>query len=199
MKKKLSPQQQVVLLGTLKTRFEKHMNRHKGLEWRKVETRLKAHPEKLWSLHEMERTGGEPDVVVYDRKTGEYIFVDCSAESPAERRSLCYDRQARESRKEHKPKGSAVEMAEAMGIELLTEEEYRRLQELGEFDTKTSSWVKTPAEIRKLGGALFCDRRYNHVFHVSQRRGVVLRGSWISRQAQSVMWPEPRISDENHR
>lgn len=140
------------------------MNRHKGLEWRKVETRLKAHPEKLWSLHEMERTGGEPDVVVYDRKTGEYIFVDCSAESPAERRSLCYDRQARESRKEHKPKGSAVEMAEAMGIELLTEEEYRRLQELGEFDTKTSSWVKTPAEIRKLGGALFCDRRYNHVF-----------------------------------
>ncbi|HXG38558.1 MAG TPA: DUF4256 domain-containing protein [Bacteroidota bacterium] len=164
MKKKLSLERHNALLEALKVRFEKHRNRHKGLGWAKVQARLVANPDKLRSLHEMERTGGEPDVVGYDKKTGEYIFVDCSAESPAGRRSLCYDGEARQSRKEHKPKSSAVEMADAMGIELLSEEEYRQLQELGEFDTKTSSWVKTPADIRKLGGALFCDRRYNHVF-----------------------------------
>src|SRR2546430_14519358 len=140
------------------------MNRHKGLEWAKVEKKLEAHPEKLWSLHEMERTGGEPDVVGYDKKTGEYIFYDCSAESPKGRRSICYDRAALEARKEHKPKNSATGMAAEMGIELLTEEQYRDLQKLGKFDTKTSSWVKTPADIRKLGGALYCDRRYGRVF-----------------------------------
>jgi len=140
------------------------MNRHKGLEWSKVQARLEASPEKLWSLDEMEMSGGEPDVVGYDKKTGEYIFYDCSAESPKERRSLCYDHEALESRKEHKPEDSAIEMATTMGIELLTEEQYRELQQLGKFDIKTSSWVKTPAEIRKLGGALFCDRRYDHVF-----------------------------------
>jgi hypothetical protein len=163
-KKKLSQQQLEGLLGGLKARFEKNMNRHKGHEWADVEARLKANPEKLWSLHQMEETGGEPDVVGYDKKTGEYIFYDCSAESPKGRRSACYDHEALEKRKEHKPGDSAINMAEEMGIDLLTEEQYRGLQQLGEFDTKTSSWVKTPPEIRKLGGALFCDRRYNTVF-----------------------------------
>lgn len=160
----LSPEQRAELLSTLKTRFEQNMHRHTGLDWKDVEARLEASPEKLWSLHEMERTGGEPDVVGFDSRTGEYIFCDCSAESPKGRRSVCYDRAALESRKQHKPEGSAVGMAEAMGIELLTEEEYRELQKLGAFDTKTSSWVKTPPEIRKLGGAIFCDRRYNTVW-----------------------------------
>ena len=163
-KKKLSPEQREELLKTLKTRFEKNMNRHKGLEWAKVQARLAANPEKLWSLDDMEITGGEPDVVGHDKKTGEYIFYDCSAESPKGRRSLCYDREALESRKEHKPADSAIDMAAAMGIELLTEEQYRELQKLGDFDTKTSSWVKTAPDIRKLGGALFCDQRYDHVF-----------------------------------
>ncbi len=160
----LSPEQRAELLSTLKTRFEQNMHRHTGLDWKDVEARLEASPEKLWSLHEMERTGGEPDVVGFDSRTGEYIFCDCSAESPKGRRSVCYDPAALESRKQHKPEGSAVGMAEAMGIELLTEEEYRELQKLGAFDTKTSSWVKTPPEIRKLGGAIFCDRRYNTVW-----------------------------------
>ena len=163
-KKELPPEQREELLTTLKTRFEKNMNRHKGLEWAKVQSKLEAHPEKLWSLNEMERTGGEPDVVGFDKKTGEYIFVDSSAESPKGRRSLCYDREALESRKEHKPKDSAMNMAATMDIELLTEEQYRELQKLGNFDATTSSWVKTPADIRKLGGALFCDRRFGHVF-----------------------------------
>lgn len=154
----------VDLLNILKARFEKNMNRHKGLEWAKVQAKLKANTEKLGSLNEMEETGGEPDVVGYDETTGEYIFYDCSAESPKGRRSLCYDREALESRKEHKAENSAIDMAASMGIELLTEEQYRKLQKLGNFDMKTSSWVKTPAEIRKLGGALFCDRRYDHVF-----------------------------------
>jgi hypothetical protein len=163
-RKKLSPEQGKELLKALKARFEKNMKRHKGLEWAKVQAKLEANPEKLWSLDDMEITGGEPDVVGYDKKTGEYIFYDCSAESPKDRRSLCYDSKALESRKEHKPKNSAVEMAADMGIELLSEEQYRELQKLGNFDTKTSSWVKTPSDIRKLGGALFCDRRYDHVF-----------------------------------
>ena len=163
-KKELSAGQCEQLFSLLKTRFEKNMNRHKGIEWDKVLARLEANTEKLWSLHEMERTGGEPDVAGQDEKTGEIIFQDCSAESPKGRRSVCYDREGLESRKEFKPANNAVEMAAAMGIELLTEEQYRELQNLGNFDTKTSSWVKTPAEIRKLGGALFCDRRYNHVF-----------------------------------
>lgn len=163
-KNELSPEQREELLSALKTRFEKNRNRHKGLEWAKVQARLEANPEKLCPLHEMERTGGEPDVAGHDKKTGEYIFYDCSAESPKGRRSLCYDREALEARKEHKPKDSAIDMAAAMGIELLTEEQYRELQKLGDFDTKTSSWVKTPADIRKLGGALFCDYRYGHVF-----------------------------------
>src|SRR3989454_5764399 len=163
-KKDLSPEQREELLRALKARFEKNMNRHKGLEWAKVQAKLEAHTEKLWSLNEMERTGGEPDVVGHDKKTGEYTFYDCSAESPKGRRSVCYDGEALEARKEHKPKDSAVDMATAMGIELLTEEQYRELQMLGEFDTKTSSWVKTPPEIRKLDGALFCDRRFDHVF-----------------------------------
>src|SRR3989339_875239 len=163
-KTKLSPKQSEELLKTLKTRFEKNMNRHKGIEWTKVEAKLAAITEKLWSLNEMEKTGGEPDVVGYDKNTGEYIFYDCSAESPKDRRSLCYDREALESRKEHKPKNNAVDMAAAMGIELLTEEQYRELQKLGNFDTKTSSWVKTPSDIRKLGGALFADFRYGNVF-----------------------------------
>ncbi|MGG4344116.1 DUF4256 domain-containing protein [Paenibacillus lautus] len=162
--KELSTEQREELLTTLKARFEKNMNRHKGLEWADVQAKLVANPEKLWSLHEMEITGGEPDVVGHDNKTGEYIFYDCSAESPKGRRSLCYDREALESRKEHKPKNSAVEMATAMGIELLSEEQYRELQKLGNFDLKTSSWVVTPASIRKLGGAIFCDRRYDTVF-----------------------------------
>lgn len=160
----LSPQQREQLLRTLKTRFEKNMDRHQSLEWAKVQTRLDANAEKLWSLTEMERTGGEPDVVGLDKKTGEYIFYDCSAESPKGRRSLCYDREALNSRKENKPKCNAVEMAAAIGIDLLTEEQYRELQKLGEFDTKTSSWVKTPSAVRKLGGALFCDRRFDTVF-----------------------------------
>jgi hypothetical protein len=163
-KKKLSSEQHAELLRTLKTRFEKNMNLHKGLEWAKVQAKLEANPEKLWSLSEMERTGGEPDVVAHDKKTDEYVFYDCSEESPKGRRSLCYDREALDSRREHKPKDDAISMAAAMGIELITEEQYRQLQTLGEFDTKTSSWVKTPAEIRKLGGALFCDRRFDTVF-----------------------------------
>ncbi|MFM9276899.1 DUF4256 domain-containing protein [Paenibacillus jiagnxiensis] len=164
IKKDLSPDQREELLGTLKARFEKNVNRHNDMEWAKVQAKLEANAEKLWSLNEMERTGGEPDVVGHDEKTGEYIFYDCSAESPKGRRSVCYDREALESRKAHKPENNAIEMAAAMGIELLTEEQYRELQKLGNFDTKTSSWVKTPANIRKLGGALFCDRRYDTVF-----------------------------------
>ncbi|MGM9511419.1 DUF4256 domain-containing protein [Larkinella sp. GY13] len=160
----LSSQQREELLEILKARFEKNKNRHAGLEWAKVQARLEANPAKLWSLDDMESTGGEPDVVGYDQKTDEYIFYDCSAESPKGRRSLCYDHAALESRKENKPANSAVEMASDMGIELLTEDQYRALQQLGTFDTKTSSWIQTPAEIRKLGGALFCDRRYNTVF-----------------------------------
>ena len=163
-KKKLSLQQSNELLNVLKTRFEKNMNRHKGLEWGKIQTKLEANPGKLWSLDNMEVTGGEPDVAGYDKKTGEYIFYDCSAESPKDRRSICYDHEALEKRKEHKPENSAIEMAADMGIEILTEEQYRDLQKLGNFDTKTSSWIKTPADIRKLGGAIFCDRRYNTVF-----------------------------------
>ena len=163
-KKELSPGQREELLGALKARFEKNKDRHQGLEWAKVQARLEADAEKLWSLNEMERTGGEPDVVGQDRNTGEYIFYDCSAESPKGRRSVCYDNEALESRKEHKPENSAIDMAEAMGIGLLTEGQYRELQKLGNFDTKTSSWVKTPPGIRKLGGALFCDRRYGTVF-----------------------------------
>ncbi|MBK8024216.1 MAG: DUF4256 domain-containing protein [Chloroflexi bacterium] len=160
----LSAKQREELLDALKTRFEKNMNRHKGLDWAKVQSRLEANPEKLWSLHEMERTGGEPDVAAYDQKTGEFLFYDCSAESPKDRRSLCYDRKAREGRKTAAPNSSAMEMADAMGVALLTEDEYRALQRLGEFDTKTSSWVDTPAAIRERGGALFCDRRYGQVF-----------------------------------
>ena len=163
-RKELSPQQREELLRTLKARFEKNVNRHKGLEWDGIQTRLRANPDKLWSLNEMERTGGEPDVVGRDKKTDEYIFYDCSLESPKGRRSVCYDREALDARKEHKPKDSAVDMAAAMGIEMLSEEQYRGLQKLGNFDTKTSSWVKTPSDIRKLGGAVFCDRRYDHVF-----------------------------------
>ena len=162
--KDLSAPQREELLTTLKTRFEKNMNRHKGVDWTNVQAKLETNPEKLWSLNEMETTGGEPDVIGFDKKTGEYIFYDCSAESPKGRRSLCYDREALAARKEHKPKDSAIDMAAAIGVQLLTEEQYRALQELGEFDTKTSSWVQTPAEIRKLGGALFCDRRYDQVF-----------------------------------
>jgi|SRR5580692_9705903 hypothetical protein len=163
-KKELSPEQRKELLRGLKVRFENNMNRHEGLEWAKVQARLEANTEKLWSLNEMERTGGEPDVVGHDQKAGEYIFYDCSAESPKGRRSICYDGEALESRKEHKPGDSAMGMAAAMGIELLTEEQYRELQKLGDFDTKTSSWVKTPSDIRRLGGALFCDRRFDTVF-----------------------------------
>jgi hypothetical protein len=163
-KKELSAVQQEALIRALKARFEKNMNRHKALEWDKVQAKLEAHPEKMWSLQEMERTGGEPDVVSLDQKSGEYIFYDCSAESPKGRRSICYDREGLESRKEFKPENNAVDMATEMGIELLTEAQYRALQELGIFDSKTSSWVKTPSEIRKLGGALFADFRYGHVF-----------------------------------
>ena len=163
-KKELSSKQVQELLRTLKTRFEKNMNRHKGLEWARVQAKLEGSSRKLWSLNEMEKTRGEPDVVGYDKKTGEYIFYDCSAESPQGRRSFCYDREALESRKEHKPTNNALDLAASMRIEILTEEQYRELQKLGEFDTKTSSWVKTPPEIRKLGGALFCDRRYDTVF-----------------------------------
>jgi hypothetical protein len=163
-KKALSSKQREELLRALKARFETNMNRHKSLEWAKVQARLEANAEKLWSLSEMERTGGEPDVVGHDKRTGEYIFYDCSEESPKGRRSLCYDREALDSRKENKPKDNAADMAAAIGIELLTEEQYRELQKLGEFDTKTSSWVKTPSAVRDHGGALFCDRRFNTVF-----------------------------------
>jgi hypothetical protein len=166
-KKELSPKQREELLKALKVRFEKNLNRHKGLDWAKVQSRLcgmEANAEKLWSLQEMERTGGEPDVVGLDKKSGEFIFFDCSEQTPSGRVSLCYDREALDSRKEHKPKGSAVGMAAAMGIGLLTEEQYLELQKLGEFDTKRSSWIATPADIRKLGGALYCDRRYGRVF-----------------------------------
>lgn len=163
-KKELSPEQHEELLSALKARFKKNMNRHEGLEWASVQAKLEANTEKLWSLSEMERTGGEPDVVGHDEKTGEYIFYDCSAESPKGRRSVCYDREGLESRKEHKPGNNAMDMAAAMGIELLAEEQYRELQKLGKFDTTTSSWVVTPSDIRKLGGALFADRRYNTVF-----------------------------------
>jgi hypothetical protein len=163
-KNKLSPEQQSELLSILKSRFEKNMNRHKGLDWNIIQDRLEKNPDKLWSLDDMETTGGEPDVVGQDNKTDEYVFYDCSAESPAGRRSLCYDQQALESRKEHKPKSSAVGMATSMGIEILTEVQYRQLQKLGKFDTKTSSWIMTPPAIRKLGGSLFCDRRFEMVF-----------------------------------
>lgn len=161
---KLTAKERDKLLETLQSRFEKNVKRHKSLNWSDVQQRLEAHPEKLASLHEMERTGGEPDVVAYDKKSGEFVFFDCSAETPSGRRSLCYDREALDSRKENKPAGSAMEMAAAMGIEMLSEEQYRELQQLGEFDLKTSSWIATPPDIRKLGGALFCDRRYDHVF-----------------------------------
>jgi hypothetical protein len=163
-KKELLREPREELLRTLKARFEKHMKRHEGVGWDRVLAKLEANSEKIWAINEMEKTGGEPDVVGLDPKTGEYIFYDCSAESPKHRRSLCYDGEALESRKENKPKGSAIDMAAAMGIELLTEEQYRGLQKLGNFDTKTSSWVKTPSAIRKLGGALFCDRRFDTVF-----------------------------------
>lgn len=164
MKTALSPEQGADLLKTLKVRFEKNMRRHKGLEWAQVQAKLEAKPEKLWSLGEMESTGGEPDVVGQDTATGEYIFFDCSAESPKGRRSVCYDREGQESRKEHSPENNAIDMAAAMGIEILTEEQYRTLQQLGNFDAKTSSWIRTPSGIRKLGGALFCDFRYDTVF-----------------------------------
>jgi hypothetical protein len=160
----MTPKHREDLLGTLKARFEKNLSRHAGIEWARVQAKLEANPERLGSLNEMEQTGGEPDVVGHDRRTGEYTFYDCSAESPKGRRSLCYDREAQQSRKEHQPQGNAIDMAAAMGIELLTEEQYRELQKLGEFDTKTSSWLKTPSDIRRLGGALFCDRRYDTVF-----------------------------------
>ena len=162
--KELSPEQREELLRVLKTRFEENMDRHEGLEWAKLQAKLEANTEKLWSLNEMERTGGEPDVVGNDEKTGEYIFVDCSAESPKGRRNVCYDREGQEARKAFKPENNAIDMAAAMGIELLTQEQYRELRKLGNFDTKTQSWVKTPSDIRKLGGALFADRRYGHVF-----------------------------------
>jgi len=163
-RKELPQWQREELLGVLKARFEKNMNRHRGFEWDKVKARLEANSEKLWSLNEMERTGGEPDVVGHDKKTDEYIIADCSAESPKGRAGFCYDREGLDSRKEHKPKNNVIDMAAAMGVELLTEEQYRELQKLGNYDTKTSSWVKTPADIRKLGGALYCDRRFGHVF-----------------------------------
>jgi uncharacterized protein DUF4256 len=164
MKKQLSSEQSEALLAVLKARFDKNMDRHKGLEWDEIQNCLQANPEKLWSLDEMELTGGEPDVVGYDKKSGAYFFYDCAAESPKDRRSICYDRAALDARKEHKPKDSAMDMAAAMGIDILTEAQYRELQQLGNFDLKTSSWVKTPADVRKLGGALFCDRRYDTVF-----------------------------------
>ena len=163
-KKELSAKQRGELLKALKARFEKNMNRHKGLDWAKVQARLESNAGKLWSLNEMEKSGGEPDVVGHDQKTGEYIFFDCSAETPKGRVSVCYDREGWESRKEHRPKNTAMDMATTMGIDLLTEEQYLELQKFGDFDTKTSSWVKTPSEIRKLGGALYCDRRYGRIF-----------------------------------
>jgi hypothetical protein len=164
MKKKLTTEERKELLSVLSERFEKNTKRHKGIDWNKVQSKLDANPGKLWSLSEMERTGGEPDVIGQDKKTGEFIFFDCSAESPAGRRSICYDHEALESRKENKPRNSAIQMAEDMGIELLTEDQYRELQQLGNFDAKTSSWVKTPLEVRKLGGAIFCDYRFGRVF-----------------------------------
>jgi Protein of unknown function (DUF4256) len=164
LKKEMSVKERQELLKTLKARFEKNMTRHKGIEWAKVQAKLEASAEKLWSLNEMERTGGEPDIIGHDMATSDYIFSDCSAETPKGRRSVCYDREAQESRKEHRPKNNAMDMAAAMGVELLTEDQYRELQKLGNFDLKTSSWVSTPAAIRKLGGALYCDRRYDHVF-----------------------------------
>ncbi|MCB9924087.1 MAG: DUF4256 domain-containing protein [Planctomycetaceae bacterium] len=166
MKKRpgITAKQREELLNTLRVRFENNMNRHQGIEWTRIEAKLNANPDKLWSLHEMERTGGEPDVVGWNKKTDEFVFYDCSAESPEGRRSICYDREGLESRKEHRPKNNAVDMAAGMGIELLTEGQYRELQQLGQFDTKTSSWVQTPAEVRKLGGAIFCDFRYGRVF-----------------------------------
>jgi hypothetical protein len=183
-KKELSAKQSQELLKVLQARFEKNMNRHKGLAWAEVQAKLDTNPEKLWSLSEMERTGGEPDVVSHNKKTGEYIFYDCSPESPKDRRSLCYDREALDSRKENKPKNNATDMASAIGIELLTEEQYRELQKLGEFDLKTSSWVKTPSNIRKLGGALFCDRRFDTVFtyHNGAESYYAARGfrGWLS-------------------
>lgn len=163
-KKELFPEESEQLLKTLKNRFEKNKNRHKELDWEKLQIKLESNPEKLWSLNEMEKTGGEPDVISFDEKTNEYIFYDCSAESPKGRRSVCFDHEAQESRKEHKPENNAIDMAAAMGIELLNEEQYRELLQLGKFDEKTSSWIKTPSEIRKLGGALFADFRYNTVF-----------------------------------
>jgi hypothetical protein len=181
--KELSPKQREELLGTLKARFEKNMNRHKSLEWGKIKARLEANTGKLWSLSEMERTGGEPDIVGHDKKTGEYVFFDCAAETPKGRVSVCYDRDGWESRKEHRPKNTAMDMAAAMGSDLLTEEQYFDLQKLGNFDTKTSSWVKTPADIRELGGALYCDRRYGRVFvgHNGAQSYYAARGfrSWI--------------------
>lgn len=184
MAQNLSPEQTAALLTTLKTRFEKNMNRHNDLRWTDVAAKLEANPEKLWSLHVMEETGGEPDVVIYNKKTGEYIFYDCSPESPKGRRSVCYDREALDARKEHKPADSAMEMATSMGIDILTEDQYRALQKLGTFDTKTSSWVKTPPEIRKLGGAVFCDRRYDTVFlyHNGAESYYAARGfrGWLS-------------------
>lgn len=184
MAQNLLPEQVAALLSTLKTRFEQNMHRHPGLKWAEVVAKLEANPQKRWSLHVMEETGGEPDVVGYDKKTGEYIFYDCSAESPKGRRSVCYDREALDARKEHKPADSAMEMAAAMGIDILTEEQYRALQQLGSFDTKTSSWIKTPPEIRKLGGAVFCDRRYNTVFlyHNGAESYYAARGfrGWLS-------------------
>jgi hypothetical protein len=163
-KKALSPEQREKLLGTIKARFDQHVNRHAGIDWAKVKARLEANPGKLWSLHEMETTGGEPDVVGQDRNTGEFLFFDCAAQSPEGRTSLCYDREALDSRKEFKPRNSAMELAASIGVELLTEEQYHQLQQLGEFDTKSSSWLKTPPEVRKLGGAIFGDRRYGRVF-----------------------------------
>ncbi len=183
-KKELSAKQSQELLKVLQARFEKNMNRHKGLAWAEVQAKLDTNPEKLWSLSEMERTGGEPDIVSHNKKTGEYIFYDCAPESPKDRRSLCYDREALDSRKENKPKNNATDMAAAIGIELLTEEQYRELQKLGEFDLKTSSWVKTPSNIRKLGGALFCDRRFDTVFtyHNGAESYYAARGfrGWLS-------------------
>ena len=180
---KLTPEQTKALLNTLKSRFEKNMNRHKSFDWVKVQARVEADPKKLWSLNEMENTGGEPDVVYCDKKTGEYIFYDCCPESPKGRRSVCYDHEALASRKEHKPENSAVEMAADMGIELLNEEQYQALQKLGNFDTKTSSWIETPSAIRKRGGALFCDRRYDHVFlyHIGAESYYAARGfrGWL--------------------
>lgn len=182
-KKKLSPEQREALLNALQARFEKNLNRHPALEWAKVQARLEAHADQLWSLNELEKTGGEPDVVGLDKTTGAYLFFDCSAETPQGRTSVCYDREGLESRKEHRPKTTAIDMATAMGVELLTEEQYHALQKLGEFDTKTSSWVKTPADIRKLGGALYCDRRYGRVFvgHNGAQSYYAVRGfrAWL--------------------